>query len=407
MGLCSPSVGWRIVVISVAGVLGAVALAIALPSGAQAAGHRRSIHWNITREVPASASSTTSTTLATPSVSFVGPASQTIDFSGVRGGNGLFIGHVNLLIQNGGTAITTAKLSVYGDSTMAGGPTVLMGASHPFTIGPFGVTPKLVAITTTNPGDNNLTVVLTVIDPSGVAPTTEVFKVERLISLTYLWLPILLGAGFALVFLATRYVAWKIRSLDLRKAIYPPPSWTFGGSWVTVVSVLGAVLTTILGASGLIADLFPNTDVQRFGVLNLVFGGIVLLGAMVYAALSKVGQVGDVDRPLGIYGTPQALLFASTVTLFGVAGQLITLGELASLSESRPPNVWAIIVAIVIVLALLFWYGMQSVNQLATNPAPPQPSAPSLPGLLYSGPGTAPGDAPESPPQSRAFLTGI
>jgi hypothetical protein len=357
------------------------------------------------------APSTTTTTLPKPAVTLVGPASETIQLT-KAGTGGQEQGRITVVIQNTGTRIAGARLSFIADPTARGpSPQIVLSTKSPplvsdhtndFALAPFGVTTRSITVVDRSAGDNNVTAVLTVLRPVGVGPTTETFKLLRSPSVWNIWLPVLMGLGFALIFFLTRGYFWwreiqeaenfriaaslqtqsvrrytqgRIYRQYLNREVFPPASWTFGGSWVTLISVLGAVLATVLGTSGLITDVFPSIDVERFVVLNLVLGGAVLAGPLIYSAASRVDRQ---PPPGSINGRAIGLLCASTVTLIGVAGQLAGMAELAWLSNASIESKIGISVAAGLVGALLYWYSFQSVNQLVRLPRPatgsPNPS---------------------------------
>lgn len=324
-----------------------------------------------------------STSTVKPSLTFVGPSAETISMVPVAGHSGLYRGQVALLLQNAGDQVVQAGLAVTGDPTAAGPPPQLVGSSGTFPLAAFQVTKRVVTITDKDSSDNNVTFVLTAKKPSGVGPATETFKLLRAPVAWYFWIPVFVGLGFAVVFLVVRGLFWwleiKRRHTRMSKSkawerygkrpVYPPSAWTFGGSWVTVISVLGAALATVLGTSGLIADAFPGIDVQRFVVLNLLLGGVVLTGPLIYTANSRV----DVAT---INGRAYGLWLAASVTLIGVAGQLSTLGELAWLSNGAILQKFGIVVVIAFAGVVLFWYSFQSVDQLVRLPRPATPQTP-------------------------------
>jgi len=337
--------------------------------------------------------------LPKPSISFIGPSQQTIRVSGISNEPGHYRGTIDLLIQNSGETAVNARLSIYGDPTIPGAVAIMKatggcGPNKSFVLLAYRVTTKPCVINTQDIEDTNVTIVLTVLDPTGAAPSSEVFKVQRKLPSTYIWGPVLAGAVFALLFFIVRGIAWRLglrfrlrfwndrlgsaERVQWGRRLYSPPSWTFAGNWVTVVSVLGALLATILGSTGVIADLFPSIDVQRFGVLNLVLVGIVLLGPMVYSALSTYKQPRSADGSQPAVGTAAGLLFAATVTLMGVGGQIATLAALANLSNAEFYNIYAAYAVASIAAIVLFWFALRSIDQLARNPMPPiPPSAPS------------------------------
>jgi hypothetical protein len=321
-------------------------------------------------------------------VSFVGPSGETIYLKSSTSNRTDYVGHITLLIQNSGDNVTSACLSIYGDTNAQGVKPSLVSPTKPISIPAFGVMSQPIVVSTLNPKDNDVTVVLTVTNPTHVAPAIEVFKLLRSPTLLYVVLPVAIGFGFGALFLLLRWRCWKkagrldgnisvyagpgkpvVSYTFWKKLVFPPASWQFGGSWVTTLSAFGAILGTILGASGLVTDAFPSFDVQRFVVLNVVLGGITLLGPLIYSASSTVRTDSTQPYP-GIYGTTQGLLWASSVTLVGVAGQIATLGSLAYISNALYWEKVAAFGALGIVGVALMWYALQSIDQLVKSPPP-------------------------------------
>ena len=72
-----------------------------------------------------------------------------------------------------------------------------------------------------------------------------------------------------------------------RDVVATGSSWSFSSSWLTNVTALGAVLGTVLGATGFLADVLPGTDTGRFTGLSVLFGAFVIAAPIVYSAASK------------------------------------------------------------------------------------------------------------------------
>jgi len=139
-------------------------------------------------------------------------------------------------------------------------------------------------------------------------------------------------------------------------------SWDFSQSWATNITVAGAILTTLLGFSGLpdYGKFMPKSSYLSLGIL---FGVLVTLAPSVYNFIRK-----PVDPPPpdpnnlvpatgpSFQGYVFGFLLASFVTLWGVLGQLATIGLLLKeLVDSGPlPSVMGSAFNIVIVLVALF-----------------------------------------------------
>ena len=348
---------------------------------------------------PTTPTAVTSTTIPKPVLTLVGPATETINLRSVGREANQYEGAVDVLIQNAGPAVGTAKLSIVGDPTAQGNHAFLLGTPKFLRVPGYQLASQLVVVKTTNAAENNVTIVLSVLDPPGVAPTSETFKLLRSPSNWHILWPIIIAIaygvlsffGFGLLLLRVlrkQAVQTPFLRLCRRRLVYPPSTWTFGGSWVTLISGFSGILVTVLGTTGLIASAFPSVDMTPFIVLNLAFSGVSLLGPLVYAGLSTT----IVDKahgypprslrphdapPPGIYGRAFGLLCAASLALVGIVGQLATMAALAYLSKAHGPELILMILGLAAAAVVLFWYGYSSLQQIVLLPQPPKSAAPA------------------------------
>lgn len=160
------------------------------------------------------------------------------------------------------------------------------------------------------------------------------------------------AASLALVALAWLYT--RERPSVLGHAV-GPVDWDFSKSWASNLTVVGGILGTTISVK-----MFPATPVvtsqNGYISLSLLFALLVVVAPFVYAAL----QIGTDDAK----GTPHfrgrgwSLLVACCVTVWGVIGQLGTLGlvfyelqhaHVFALGAVIP--VWAVIGAALVLIA--------------------------------------------------------
>jgi hypothetical protein len=281
-----------------------IAFFLALPSAAGAVTYSSGWQWRDSSTDLLSG--TTGTPSSTSPLSFVGPPTETINLASVKGQPSVYRGSIDLLIQNNGNAAATIKLSLVSDPTVAGSTVQVHGKNEPFVVPAEKVTGHVLTIETSNTQAKTLSVVLTVTSPADIPPTTEVFTLVRKLSLKHAIVPCVIGFGFGLVFFATRF-GWWPRGCQRTGRVYPPPTWTFGGSWVTGIAGLSAVLATVLASTGTLTDALPGFDVQQFVVLNIILGGFLLAGPMFYNALSEVvsdGAQAQLSHPAPVAASP-------------------------------------------------------------------------------------------------------
>lgn len=121
-------------------------------------------------------------------------------------------------------------------------------------------------------------------------------------------------------------------------------SWSFSSSWLTNITALGAVLGTVLGATGFLADVLPGTDTGRFTGLSVLFGALVIAAPIVYSTASKWVFVSSSGGSPSLNADPSTdtlvsvgrvwgVIAAAAVTVAGVIGELGTLVTLTDTTQ--------------------------------------------------------------------------
>ena len=143
-----------------------------------------------------------------------------------------------------------------------------------------------------------------------------------------LWaLPIALGALLLAAFVF--YGVWDARDREEHRLNEPlvglDDAWKFSDSWVTNVTILGGILTTIFGSSEVVKALLGE-DVDRSIALLTV--GSVLAAALV--AAGPIVLFATTTKPPKSEFTVFGLLVASAIVLAGAYGELWIAYQVAS-----------------------------------------------------------------------------
>lgn len=131
----------------------------------------------------------------------------------------------------------------------------------------------------------------------------------------------------------------------------------FSASWASNITVVGALLGTILSA-GVLPKASP-TSTATYAGLNLFFGVLILLAPLVYTATQ--GPVEGEHE-----GYVLAFLISCAITLWAVGGELATVLELfrkIHMAKSMPEAaVWIMWAAVVVAWALIMRYAWRTIE---------------------------------------------
>jgi hypothetical protein len=155
----------------------------------------------------------------------------------------------------------------------------------------------------------------------------------------------------------------------LARKVITGAAWTFKDSWATNLTAVGAVLATALAASGLLDRILPGVPQEQFAALNILFGAMVLVAPLLYAALGR--RELDKDGYIRTLGTLGGLYLSSAITLFAVYAQLMTLLALLFHTSTNPSlkTLFSWLIGAAILGAAI--YGIRSVKSLAEAKIPP------------------------------------
>jgi hypothetical protein len=169
---------------------------------------------------------------------------------------------------------------------------------------------------------------------AGVAPVALRFTLDRDVPESDYWYPVYEGLATAALYVAAMLLVVGLLRKDkkgesggLGATVATGPSWSFSDSWLTNVSAVGAILGTVLAATGFLSTALPGVPTGRFVGLSLVFGGFTVMAPVIYSAAgtwkwSKQDGSPDTLVPVGrIWG----VILAAGATVAGVIGELGTL----------------------------------------------------------------------------------
>lgn len=146
-----------------------------------------------------------------------------------------------------------------------------------------------------------------------------------------------------------------------------PPSWNFGDSWGTNITVGGALLTTLLGFSAL-PEQTHYLNKTAYLSLSLIFAALITVAPSIYALLRTPVNVAGATLPQ-YQGYVLSFALASGVTVWGALGQLETVGllfdELADAREISLGILAALLGVLGLVSVLLIIYGCRTIVQIA------------------------------------------
>lgn len=175
---------------------------------------------------------------------------------------------------------------------------------------------------------------LVVTDTTGHnGPVTVPFQVEEVVPGAVLR-AVAEWAGLVAVIVVV-IVALTLRLQRKPRKITEGPTWSFHDSWATNLTALGAVLATILAASGFLSDVLPGVSTGTFLGFSLLYGLLILIAPVVFQALSLWS------------GEPNywGLLVAGGIVLWATMGELATAVILVNQGWLPGWGVWTIFVA--------------------------------------------------------------
>jgi hypothetical protein len=128
----------------------------------------------------------------------------------------------------------------------------------------------------------------------GVIPLDIPLTVRRQVTASqYVWIPVGFGLGLVILLIAATMLFGVPRPTGetahrgfWRIPLYAASAWTFRDSWATNITAIGAVVGTVLTATGSVGDLLPGLDLGRFSVLIALAGGITVFAPLLFSVLN-------------------------------------------------------------------------------------------------------------------------
>jgi hypothetical protein len=138
---------------------------------------------------------------------------------------------------------------------------------------------------------------------------------------------------FAFLFVVARWALLGVTGASLTKRL-GPANWDFSGSWASTLTVLGALVGTILSA-GVLPDETERLSKASYTALNLIFATLIVVAPVIYAATRrpkdtklKPGDSADEAEDIQYQGYVWSFLLASGIVIWAVVGELATIGLL-------------------------------------------------------------------------------
>jgi hypothetical protein len=161
---------------------------------------------------------------------------------------------------------------------------------------------------------------------SPAAPTPPLQGVP---SLAYLWIPVSVGAGLALlliVLVGSFGIPYRDGEAALnvklfgakfwRARFYASAAWTFNDSGVTNITASAAAVTAILASGTVLTSVFSKIDLSPFIIMNIACGGLVAVAPIVFGIINFFVMR---TSPLVPADASLALQAGATITLPGGA----------------------------------------------------------------------------------------
>jgi hypothetical protein len=174
----------------------------------------------------------------------------------------------------------------------------------------------------------------------------------------WLFLIVFASLGVALVFVVARWLSFKRDAQCTLKSRMGPVDWKFTDSWASTLTVVGALLGTILASNALPAETSLQPKITYAG-LNFLFGVVIVLAPLIYTATAAPVQVTRRNvhgKEPQFQGYIWSFLAASCLTVWATVGELATVFGLFNelrLADSMPLAIVGLLGALVAVAVVL------------------------------------------------------
>jgi len=296
--------------------------------------------------------STAAETSPSHALVIVSPAAITKSLSGNRKSV-----KVSVVVRNDGATVTGMNFSFVGDGEMTITPSTGSIASNQAGEFPLTLTPK-------KPNEKYIGVLLA--SAAGATPGTVALELNPSKSAAW-WLYLVIFGPMvgAAIFMTLRALTFRVANCGLTNRL-GPANWDFSKSWGSNLTVVGALLGTILAAGAL-----PDTtslSKQTYAGLNLLFGVLILVAPLVYTATQtpvSVNRTKTLKEPQ-YQGYVVSFLIASAITLWATLGELATVtllfNEIRTARSLPAASVGLLIAVVGVSAALLCFYAWRSLK---------------------------------------------
>lgn len=209
-------------------------------------------------------------------------------------------------------------------------------------------------------------IVVTASSADSVLSATSVTSTSVLPHSAKYWaaLALAVAAGAAVTALGVA-MCWS----GLRSPIKTDKGWKLGDSWATTITAAGALLTTTLGASGLLEELAPTANGPRLVALGLAFGALAVIAPIATSAFATFTVEAVDDKQPGVLTaqtrpTGLSLLAGGSLTVVGIFGQLTLVGLLLSELDTDEWTRTASAVLLFLAMALVAVYALRTWHSL-------------------------------------------
>ena len=195
----------------------------------------------------------------------------------------------------------------------------------------------------------------------------------------------------ALLALALVAIGWALNRAAPGSTIVPA-NLSFSGGFASTLTIVGALLGTIIAAGVLPSDTTHLAD-TAYKALNIIFGALIASAVLIYSAYQKQEPGKDGSPELHAY--VWAFMLACAVTAWAAFGELTTLWfliwDINGTSGLTDAGVLVLDIMIVGAGVAMIVYVLRRIGQVASAPATEQ-TAPLLTFALRSEPGSVGSD---------------
>jgi hypothetical protein len=241
----------------------------------------------------------------------------------------------------------------------------VLGADHPVTVtGPsgaslaaYGSKPFTLTLGPSELGHTSTGVLL--VKGQSIEPDTLSLTVKPATTYpAWLFLIVFGSLGLALVFIVVRWLTFRRDAKCTLTSRMGPVGWKFTDSWASTVTVVGALLGTIVASNALPEETTLQPKITYAG-LNFLFGVVIVLAPLLYTSTAAPVQLTRRNvhgKEPQFQGYIWTFLAASCLTIWATVGELATVVGLFNeirLANSLPLAVVVLLLVLVVVAIVL------------------------------------------------------